>query len=159
MYSVPTKDYFFYDQKHPYNRKCIDGSVVGCGKCVGFCTYNEHPGFLTKEIRQAHNCIKKNCFHYRQKDKKKQPKSVSSTVKNEKHILNEAQKVLDYYEGIRLMRANSNSDGNWTINYITITNAYSVHEMEQLLSNRLGIAVTLNLLKYDFNTAAKLILN
>lgn len=46
------------------NRVCINGQVTSCGNCVGFCRYNGHPGFLTREMRKEHNCIKKGCLYY-----------------------------------------------------------------------------------------------
>lgn len=47
-----------------YNRRCIDGTVTGCGKCVGYCTFYEHEGFLTKELRKKHDCLRKGCRYY-----------------------------------------------------------------------------------------------
>lgn len=67
-----THNYVYYDKIYSssYNRRCIDGKITGCGNCVGYCTYIEHSGFLTKQQRQEHNCIKKNCFYYLPKPKK-----------------------------------------------------------------------------------------
>lgn len=50
-----------------HQRRCIDGKVTGCGNCVGYCTYSEHEGFLTRELRKKHDCIGKACFYYRPK--------------------------------------------------------------------------------------------
>ena len=50
--------------------KCIDGRITGSNKCIGYCQYEGHPGFLTKELRKEHNCVKKGCYHYIQKPKK-----------------------------------------------------------------------------------------
>ncbi len=50
-------------------RHCIDGTKTGCGKCVGYCTYYEHTGFLTDSLRKKHNCLKKGCRYYVPKDK------------------------------------------------------------------------------------------
>ena len=47
-----------------HNRRCIDGRMTGSGKCVGYCRYDGHPGFLTREQRKEHNCIQKECFYY-----------------------------------------------------------------------------------------------
>ncbi len=51
------------------NRRTIDGKITGCGKCVGYCSFYEHPGYLTKEIRKQHDCIKKGCYYYSPKVK------------------------------------------------------------------------------------------
>ena len=48
----------------PHHRRCIDGKITGCGNCVGYCQYSEHPGYLTKELRKRHDCINKGCYHY-----------------------------------------------------------------------------------------------
>ncbi len=47
-----------------YNRRLIDGKITGCGKCVGYCKYQDHAGFLTKDLRKEHNCLGKGCFYY-----------------------------------------------------------------------------------------------
>lgn len=55
-----------YEKQHSggYNRKTIDGKTVGCSRCVGYCRYDGHPGYLTAELRKKHNCCKKNCNYY-----------------------------------------------------------------------------------------------
>ena len=71
-------DYFDRKQKNSYNRRCIDGHITGCGKCIGYCTYQEHSGFLTKQLRKEHNCINKGCFYYLPKPKyEKQQKLIT----------------------------------------------------------------------------------
>lgn len=46
------------------NRRLIDGKITGCGKCVGYCRFEKHPGFLTRMQRKEHNCLGKRCFYY-----------------------------------------------------------------------------------------------
>ena len=55
--------------RDPHTRRCIDGSHTGCNRCVGYCTYYEHRGFLTKELRKQHDCLKKGCRYYVNKEK------------------------------------------------------------------------------------------
>ena len=50
-------------------RRCIDGSFTGCGNCVGYCNFHEHPGYLTKDLRKKHNCVNKACRYYERKQK------------------------------------------------------------------------------------------
>lgn len=49
-------------------RRLINGRITGCGKCVGYCRYDGHPGYLDKTLRQAHDCLRKGCFYYAPKD-------------------------------------------------------------------------------------------
>jgi len=47
-----------------HDRQLINGRITGCGKCVGYCRFDEHAGFLTKELRQSHDCLGKQCRYY-----------------------------------------------------------------------------------------------
>ena len=71
VYSTGQAGYSYLEKKQtsPHRRRCINGQITGCGKCVGYCTFCEHPGYLTKELRKEHNCIKKNCHYYQAKEK------------------------------------------------------------------------------------------
>ena len=67
VYTFIESDLYHYmesKQESPHRRKCIDGSVTGSGNCVGYCRFCEHPGYLTKELRKEHDCIKKGCHYY-----------------------------------------------------------------------------------------------
>jgi len=57
------RDYSYYEEKcgNSKNRRCIDGHITGSGNCVGYCIYDVHSGFLTKELLKAHNCIENGC--------------------------------------------------------------------------------------------------
>lgn len=70
-----TYDYFENRSKSEYTRKCIDNRIVGSNKCVGYCIFEEHRGFLTRELRKKHNCIKKRCDYYIHKNKSINTKS------------------------------------------------------------------------------------
>ena len=66
--NVSSSEYFSVDNS-PHHRRCIDGKVTGCGNCVGYCKFHEHPGYLTKNLRKQHDCIKKGCNYYVPKSK------------------------------------------------------------------------------------------
>ena len=68
-FSTATFNTYESRKQTPHRRKCIDGRVTGCGNCVGYCQYREHPGYLTKELRKEHNCVKKGCRYYLPKEK------------------------------------------------------------------------------------------
>lgn len=68
-YSIPEKSKTEYElleeQCHSkFDRRCIDGRIRGCGKCVGYCKNVDHPGFLTRDQRKEHDCIGKGCHYY-----------------------------------------------------------------------------------------------
>lgn len=74
VYSTDSRtDYFTYEKRvgAVRTRRCIDGVVTGCGKCVGYCSFDGHPGYLTEEHRRKHNCLGKGCFYYFEKPKVK----------------------------------------------------------------------------------------
>ncbi len=64
VYSTTASTYPINNSGAPHHRRCINGKITGCGNCVGYCKYNGHPGYLTKELRKQHDCIKKGCNYY-----------------------------------------------------------------------------------------------
>ena len=72
IYSAEDSLYTHYEKcsKSRINRRCIDGSITGCGNCVGYCQFKGHPGFLTQKQREEHDCINKQCFYYLPKPKR-----------------------------------------------------------------------------------------
>lgn len=72
VYSTENQNSYRHFEKQSrdkINRRCIDGRITGCGKCVGYCRYNGHPGFLTREHRKEHDCLGKGCYYYLPKKK------------------------------------------------------------------------------------------
>lgn len=136
-----------------YNRVSIDGSIVGCGKCVGYCQYEQHAGFLTKAQRKNHNCINKQCHYYIPKPPTEAPKREK--IKEDYIAL--ITPFMKLYEGLKVLRANESDDGSVICYYISITNAYSIENIEQKLMKELRKTVVLQRLMYDFDVCASLI--
>ena len=150
-------DYSYYDRKqnHTHNRRCIDGTVTGCGKCVGYCQFSEHSGFLTKQQRKEHNCIGKGCYYYLPKPKTERTKSNIKSLTNE--IIQKSSEVIADLEGIKIIRAEESTQGGWKLKYVTLTNDYSISDLERLISSVLGQKTVMQRLNYDFDIAAQLI--
>ena len=72
VFTTEIDRYAFFEKKSPsnYTRRCIDNSITGSNKCVGYCQYDGHPGFLTKDLLKQHNCIEKECYHFIAKSNK-----------------------------------------------------------------------------------------
>lgn len=153
----PKKDYSYYEEKcgNSKNRRCIDGRITGSGNCVGYCTYNAHGGFLTKELREAHNCIEYGCFYYLQKVKLKKPQVEN--INRSSEVVKMASDVISAYEGIRIMDAIERKNGGWIVKYVSITNEYSIKAIENRISAIVGESITLLNLNYDFDRAVQLI--
>lgn len=69
MWEMTTYSDYEKRSRIPYQRKCIDGKTTSPEKCVGYCRYTGHPGFLTKKLRQQHDCCNKQCDYYIRKEK------------------------------------------------------------------------------------------
>jgi len=153
----PQRDYSYYEEKcgNSKNRRCIDGHIKGSGNCVGYCMYDVHNGFLTKELREAHNCIENGCYYYLQKVKLIRPQAEKSNRYSEVEKI--ASDVISAYEGIRIMDANEIPNGGWILKYVSITNHYSIEAIENRISAVVGESITLVNLNYDFDRAAQLI--
>lgn len=153
----PHRDYSYHEEKcgNSKNRRCIDGHITGSGNCVGYCTYDAHNGFLTKELREEHNCIENGCFYYLQKVKSKKSQVEDSNRSSE--VVKIASNVISAYEGIRIMDASEKQNGGWNVKYVCITNEYSIKAIETRISIIVGESITMVDLNYDFNRAAQLI--
>ncbi len=66
VYSTEWKTYAQMEgQSHSqHEHRCIDGRLKGCGKCVGYCQYGGHPGFLTEKLKEKHQCTEKECGYF-----------------------------------------------------------------------------------------------
>ncbi len=66
------RKYEFHEGEN-HTRRCIDGSITGSNKCVGYCLCELHPGFLTDRHRRTRGCRKKGCDYYVEKTRKACP--------------------------------------------------------------------------------------
>lgn len=154
VYSFENR-YSHFEKHSPsqHNRISIDGRVVGSNKCVGYCRYEQHAGFLTREQRKRHNCLNKQCHYYI-------PKPTAETQKRENNKEDYTTLIIplmELYDGLKVLRATKRDDGSIVCYYISITNAYSIKKIEQELMKELRKTVVLQKLMYDFDVCANLI--
>ena len=152
-----TRDYGFYERKSndSYNRRCIDGKITGCSNCVGYCQYAGHSGFLTEELRQAHQCAEKNCRYFLPKPRKERTKIPADSRQMEVEHL--AADLCAEYEGMRITRVVRSRENSWIAKYVSITNAYSIESIEHKLQNSIGETIKLVAINCDYDTAAEII--
>jgi hypothetical protein len=149
-------DYRTYDNRYQssHNRPCIDGSITGCGKCVAYCTYEQHPGFLTEELKAKHKCVEKQCNYYLPKPRK--IKQIDKNKVEAANIISLAISVTNEMEGLRVLRANKNADGTWVIYYVSIA-GYILDDIETEMQDCSGENVMFSKLEYNFEIAASII--
>lgn len=150
-----TYERFEKQSEKKYERICIDGTRTGCGRCVGYCSYQGHPGFLTARLRQEHDCIGKACWHYICKPQKRQ-KSRNAENDASERVLELARKETAGMEGLRVLRA-ALEGGKWVLCYITISNAYALDSIAKTLARVCGASVRFQNLNYDFDTCVRII--
>ncbi len=139
------------------NRRCIDGKITGSNKCVGYCTYIEHEGFLTDELRCKHDCMNKECNYYIPKPKKKSTKK-SNIAQDESKMLGIVQNETESYEGMKVIHAKKESNNKWIFEYVTIVRDYPYEMITQNIRKLLGANVVLRKLDYDFDVCTKILL-
>lgn len=157
FYTTETDRYSEYEGKSPskHLRKSITGSMVGSNKCVGYCQYPEHSGFLTQEQRKEHDCLGKECSYYLAKPKreKEQKEPIINPVSD---LLPLIQKTISN-EAVKVIRVTETEPNKITAFFISITNDYSFAESTRQLQENYGIDVTFSRLDYDFDTCVKLL--
>ena len=136
-----------------HNRRCIDGQITGCGKCVGYCQYTVHPGFLTERHRREHQCMEHGCHYYIAKPERSKPrKEVAPATR----LLSLTSEFCGKLEGLRVLRALEEKN-EWVLNYVTLTNEYKLEDIAMLITQQWGEKVRFRRLDLDYETCAELI--
>lgn len=151
VYSTANNKYENYEKesRYRYNRRCIDNSVTGCGNCVGYCQYSEHPGFLTAKLRKQHDCIKKQCFYYVPKPSKQKATKPSADLFPS--ILNSVRQIMVGEECVKVIRIENTDSKRYTAFYIAITNECEFDKYAAQIKNKWDINVDFVNLNYDFD--------
>ena len=138
-----------------YNRRCINGKITGCGNCVGYCKFCEHPGFLTSKLREQHDCIRKACRYYLPKERAYTPKAQKDN--GSKTLLQVAKRCAQHIDDMRIMRVRSEDD-HWVIEYITVFGDCDLSDIEKAIELCTGVPVKLQKLNYSFDRCVELLL-
>lgn len=138
-----------------HNRKCIDGRITGCGKCVGYCKYEGHPGFLTEGQRVSHNCIGNECKYYIPKPER--VRSLPKMTDPAKILLDLVREAVSSMEGLKVTRVR-NDNGSWVANYVTISNDYQLDQIERNVNRQSGLKFRFNRLNLDFDTCVQIVM-
>ena len=146
-----------YDKKIPSGtgRRCIDGSVTGRNKCVGYCQYCGHPGFLTQKLRDDHQCREKQCCHYVEKQARAKAKAVCEDCSEQ--ILAAAKRELGQMEAVKPIRVTRTDFKSYVVFYVSITKEDPLCACEEKLSAEFDVDVTFSRLAYDFEICAAML--
>ena len=154
VYTTEINLYTEYEKRSPSRttRRCIDGRITGCGNCVGYCQYIDHPGFLTANQREEHDCINKKCNYYIPK-----PHTPRRNIQEEETSLipRLAQQSVAEYDDLRIMNATQH-DHIWIIGYVTVFGEYNFTSIEEQLQKEVGVAVSMQKLNYSFERCVEL---
>lgn len=157
VYSTAESLYKQYEKQchSKHERRCIDNSITGCNRCVGYCRYNEHPGFLTEKLRKQHNCIGKQCFHYVAKPKKENKPQL--LVNRASSILSMVHQVMCQNEYARVIRVENTEFKRYNAYYVSITNECDFDRYSLQIKDKLDVNVDFINLNYDFDKCVALL--
>ena len=136
----------------PYNRKCIDGTVIGCSNCVAYCKYDGHSGFLSEKLRRQHDCIKKGCKYYVPRQRTRLRYDVKSCSDS---ALQTAQRYSQKLDDVRFLKAFYDTN-TWVFWYVTVFGGQDIETIENDLSFILDAPVELQKLDYSFDRRVEL---
>ena len=154
IYTTETNLYLQYENQSQskINRRCIDGSLTGCGNCVGYCQYREHPGFLTQKQRAEHDCLNKQCHYYLPKPQRQRTEKSKDIGA---FILSLAKRSVSNIDDLRIMNTRF-EDRTWVIGYVTVFGQYNFSEVEQKIEKESGVPVIMQKLDYSFERCVEL---
>ena len=155
IYSTENNLYIQYENssKSQVNRRCIDGTITGCGNCVGYCQYQEHPGFLTQKQRKEHNCIKKQCHYYLPKPARQK---AAESVDNSSAILSLAKRIAKDIDDLSILKI-WREGRSWVLGYVTVFGRYDFCDIEQKIREESGSSIIMQKLDYSFENCVELI--
>lgn len=140
-----------------YNRRCIDNTIVGCSRCVGYCQYDGHPGFLTEKHRKKHNCIGKGCHYYLAKPERKRGTLSQMLSDTSSVILSLTHELLAEEEFVRVIKVENTAVNRYTASYVTITSECDFSGCISKIRRELGMEVDFVKLNYDFDKCVALL--
>lgn len=140
-----------------FNLRCIDGSVHGCGKCVGYCSYDRHAGFLTPEMQKEHQCIEKGCYYYYPKPAA-QKRSHDDNRALQKRIFSVAQAATATMEGLRVIRVSVEPNAKCVVYYAAIAK-YDISPVEEAITASTECQTGMEQILCDFNMAVALVMS
>jgi len=158
FYQQTQNDYTSYERKETsaQTRRCIDGTITGCNKCIAYCKYEGHPGFLTEDLKKKHDCEEKNCMYYLPKPQNMNRLQKKNKDNENNRIMSVAKAATANFEGLRLMRASKVINGGWIIYYVTIA-GYAFDLVALEIEESIGEKVEFSKLDYSFEISANLI--
>lgn len=140
-----------------FNLCCIDGSVHGCGKCVGYCSYKGHTGFLTPEMQKARQCVEKGCYYHHSKPATQKRMHDNNKVL-QKRILSIAQAAAEAMEGLRVTRVAIKANSYCVVYYAAIA-SYDVSSVAEEIAANTGFQICMKQIPCDFNVAAAIVMS
>ena len=138
-----------------FNLRCIDGSIHGCGRCVGYCTYEGHEGFLTHDMQKKHKCLEKGCYYHHIKPAAPKKTRIDNKAL-QKEILSIAQSATYAMEGLRVIRVVV-EPANCIVYYAAIAK-YDISSIEKRISTKTERRIRMKQIPCDFNVAAALVM-
>ena len=140
-----------------YNLRCIDGTIHGCGKCVGYCAYEGHIGFLTAKMQAEHQCLEKGCFYHSpkpQEPRRRQDNGEQASTQ----VLVAAQMASKDLEGIRFIRAGLQTGRECEVYYAAIA-LYDLSQIAREIQDQTGYIPRMKQIPCDFDTAVALVMS
>lgn len=141
-----------------HNRKTISGQIVGSNKCVGYCKFKEHAGFLTQQNRKEHNCIGKGCNYYVPKEKTNYTKSIVISAPNYCDDILKLAQSLTKDDAVFITRVIRNGLFEYSIEFFSITNERVIEKHIEAISDYFGVEINLKQKNYDYEICVNLML-
>ncbi len=139
------------------NKRCIDGRITGSNKCIGFCNYADHPGYVTSEIAQKHMCFEKGCGYFIQKTRELvcAPQKENGDIYSK--IVESVYEQCNAFEGMKII--NHKISGNKIVfYYVTISKEYRFDMIVQSFDKALfGLEIEFRVVPCEYTDAVNII--
>lgn len=158
VYSTEQNQYANLEKPYgnSHKRRCIDNKITGCNKCVGYCQYSEHPGFLTESHIKQRNCISKGCHYFIAKPKSTKERKKLDDLSNSILCYIKENDLLP--EGVCVIRVTYSSLGQYIAHYISIITDYDLNVCNRAIKDSFNVELNFKNLNYNFETCVALLM-
>lgn len=146
------------------NYRYINGNQKNRKHCRGYCDCDLHRGCLTAKMITQHSCEEKKCsklfinMDYESQDKRKEAKRnrkieqeiITDIIEKSNNAISE--------EGMKVIYAKRGLNGQWILGYVSIAE-YDITKIRTDIVSYINEDIVMEDCKFDFDTAAKIIVN
>lgn len=138
-----------------FTETLITGNKTSSGKCVGYCNFNQHKGFLNKKLIDKHCCHEKKCpFFYTVNSLADEQKNYDS--ENREEIIKvAANKAIEKYDYVKIVGVRK-CKKYFLLSYASVCGINEI-KLSEIIQQKCNVNVMLKLINQPFEKMVSIV--